>query len=232
MSVYTLPSYNLSCLFTRSSGELIRSRPHADQSRYLFSRLLLRKHAWIRRSSLLNSASYTRDISDLATACEGLCQAAVAPVPVVEAGPSDLSDDDKEQIKKKKSASPSLPAAASPVKAADDNAFIDLTLSDSDSDQDKKPPKRSRNGKPVVTPRKGKLAAKPPDPTTPARPSPRKLVSDENGSPRPDLSHFAHDTRHLLLEPPEAILALLSSEELTSLGKKMKIAVRSGASVS
>jgi hypothetical protein len=193
--------------------------------------LLLRKHAWIRRSSLLNSASYTRDISDLATACEGLCQAAVGPVPAIEAGPSGLSDDDKEQIKKK-SASPSLPPAAAPVKAADDSAFIDLTLSDSDSEEDKKPLKRSRHGQPIVTPQKAKLATKPPDPTTtPARPSPRKLVS-EDGSPPPDLSHFAHDTRHLLLEPPEAILALLSSEELTSLGKKMKIAVRSGASVS
>lgn len=193
--------------------------------------MLLRKHAWIRRSSLLNSASYTRDISDLATACEGLCQAAAGAVTVVEAGPSGLSDDDKEQIKKK-SVSPSLPPTASPVKAADDSAFIDLTLSDSEDEENKKPPKRSRNGKPIVTPQKGKLATKPPDSTTPARPSPRKLVSEEDGSPPPDLSHFAHDTRHLLLEPPEAILALLSSEELTSLGKKMKVPVRSGASVS
>ncbi|GAA5874991.1 hypothetical protein JCM3774_000467 [Rhodotorula dairenensis] len=206
-----------------------RSLPSpADQSRYLFSRLLLRKHAWIRRSSLLNSASYTRDISDLAAACEGLCQAA----DVIEAGPSGLSDDDKEEIKKQASASPSLPSAAavaaSPVKATDTANVIDLTLSDSDDEDDKKPTKRSRGGQPIVTPKKGKLAAKPPDPPR-VRPPARKLVS-EDGSPPPDLSHFAHDTQHLSVEPPGAILALLSSEELASLGKKMKVAVRSGAS--
>ncbi|GAA5978175.1 hypothetical protein JCM10908_004258 [Rhodotorula pacifica] len=207
-------------------GALNRFRSLPYQSRYLFSRLLLRKHAWIRRSSLLNSASYTRDISDLATACEGLCQA-VGPV-MVEAGPSGLSDDDKEEIKKR-SASPPVPAPCPPVKDKDDSTVIDLTLSDSDEGEEKKPLKRSRNGKPIVsTPKKPKLEAKPPEPP-PVRPTPRKLVSDD-GSPPPDLSHFAHDTQHLLLEPPEAILALLSSEELTSLGKKMKVAVRSGAS--
>lgn len=42
---------------------------HADQARYLFMRLYLRKHGWIR----LDSLGYENDISHLDTAYETLC---------------------------------------------------------------------------------------------------------------------------------------------------------------
>lgn len=160
----------------------------------------------------------------------------MGPIKVdVEAGPSGLSTKEKDEIKQRSASPPAfalvLPAVE-PAKA--DSGVIDLTLSDSDDDgDDKKPLKRRRNGDPITTPTKPKLESKPPDlpRTPPSRPSPRKLVSDD-GSPPPDLSHFAHDTQHLLKEPPEAILALLSSDELKSLGKKMKVPVGSAAPVS
>ncbi|GAA6016477.1 hypothetical protein JCM8202_006053 [Rhodotorula sphaerocarpa] len=196
--------------------------PSLHQSRYLFSRLLLRKHAWIRRSSILNSTSYKRDISDLTEACEGLCRA-VGPLPV-EPGPSGLTDTDKEEIQKR-SASPAVPPPVSTPSAS--SGVIDLTFSDSENEY-AQPLKRRKVQDAPVTPKKAKLEGKPPDiPSPSSRPSPRKLVS-EDGSPPPDLSHFAHDTQHLLLEPPEAILALLSSDELKSLGKKMKAGVQRG----
>ena len=181
-------------------GADVHSRPPADQSRYLFSRLLLRKPTWIRLSSLLASSSYSTDISDLPAACAELWRIA-EPV----AGPS--TPPKREQVA----------ALVEPKKEDSREGFLDLTLTDSDDDVP--PPVSVKGKKPGVN--KGK-----------ARATPRTLISDVPESlDLGDLSRFAFDQAVLIDEPPEHTLALLSMDELTALGKRMKVPCKSGASV-
>jgi Fanconi-associated nuclease 1 len=187
---------------------------HTDQSRYLFSRLLLRKPVWIRHSSLLNSASYTNDISDLPAACAELCQTV--------AGPSPKAQPRKEEQKP----IVDVPEEKAQVKKEDDGV-IDLTLSDTDDERPNRPfapsptPTRSAKAK-----GKGKAVAAP-TPTV----VPRTLVPPDSSDDLPDLSHFALDVTALTNENPEVILGLLSMEELVGLGKKMKVSCKGGATV-
>lgn len=190
-----------------------KGRPHqTDQSRYLFSRLLLRKPTWIRLSSLLASASYATDISDLPAACAELWRVA-DPV----AGPSNSPSPPS---KREPSDSPKR---VKPVKAEERAGFLDLTLTDSDDDLPVPP--KGKGADKETGKEKGKGKGK-------ARATPRKLVSDEpeDLSSR-DLSRFAFDQSVLIEEPPENTLALLSMDELTALGKRMKVPCKSGASV-
>ncbi|GAA5843828.1 hypothetical protein JCM9279_000159 [Rhodotorula babjevae] len=178
---------------------LVRFRNLEYQSRYLFSRLLLRKPTWIRLSSLLASSSYSTDISDLPAACAELWRIA-EPV----AGPS--TPPKREQIV----------ALVKPKKEDSREGFLDLTLTDSDDDV--APPVPLKGKKLGVD--KGK-----------ARATPRTLVSDVPESlDLGDLSRFAFDQAVLIDEPPEHTLALLSMDELTALGKRMKVPCKSGAS--
>ncbi|GAA5922491.1 hypothetical protein JCM3775_005748 [Rhodotorula graminis] len=179
---------------------LVRFRNLEYQSRYLFSRLLLRKPTWIRLSSLLASSSYSTDISDLPAACAELWRVA-EPV----AGPS--TPPKRQQVA----------ALVEPKKEQPrDEGFLDLTLTDSDDDV--APPVSNKGKKSGVD--KGK-----------ARATPRKLISDVPDSlDLGDLSRFAFDQSVLVDEPPENTLALLSMDELTTLGKRMKVPCKSGAS--
>ncbi|GAA6045103.1 hypothetical protein NBRC10513_004905 [Rhodotorula toruloides] len=189
---------------------LRRFREMHYQSRYLFSRLLLRKPVWIRHSSLLNSASYTNDISDLPAACVELCQTVAGPSPKPKEEESKpVVEVVKEEVEVKK----------------EDNGVIDLTLSDTDDEKPAAPfapsptPTRSTKAK-----GKGKAVATP----APAV-LPRTLVPPDSPDDLPDLSHFALDVTALTNEKPETILGLLSMEELVALGKKMKVSVKGGA---
>ncbi|BGP45790.1 hypothetical protein JCM10450v2_001620 [Rhodotorula kratochvilovae] len=101
-------------------------------------------------------------------------------------------------------------------KQEEHDGFLDLTMTDSDDDAPAPAPISVKaNGKD-----KGK-----------ARVVPRPLVPDgpEDASAA-DLSRFAFDQSVLVDEPPENTLALLSMDELTALGKRMKVPVKSGAS--
>ncbi|BGO89330.1 hypothetical protein JCM10020v2_000956 [Rhodotorula toruloides] len=202
---------NESFLFSEDEvAALRRFREMQYQSRYLFSRLLLRKSVWIRHSSLLNSASYTNDISDLPAACAELCQTVAGPSP-----------NSKEEESK-----PVLGVAKEEVEVKkEENGVIDLTLSDTDDEKPTAPfapsptPTRSAKakgkGKAVITPAPTVL--------------PRTLVPPDSPDDLPDLSHFALDVAALTDEKPETILGLLSMEELVGLGKKMKVSVKGGA---
>ncbi|GAA6000814.1 fanconi-associated nuclease 1 [Rhodotorula paludigena] len=187
----------------RECAALTRFRTLDYQSRYLFARLLLRKPAWIRLSSLQASPSYTTDIKDLPSACADLWRV-TEPV----AGPSKLPPPVTEDKPK-------------PAKE-EREGFLDLTLTDSDDDMLPLPRATPLKGKSKQADVKGKGKA---------RVVPRKLVPDDEAADDDcqDLSRFAFDTSVLVLEPPETTLALLSMEELTTLGKRMKVAVKSGA---
>ncbi|GAA6056318.1 hypothetical protein JCM3770_000667 [Rhodotorula araucariae] len=110
--------------------------------------------------------------------------------------------------------------SASPEREEDNPAreeregFLDLTMSDSDDDLPK----------PAPTPAKANGNGK-------ARAAPRPLVPDgSEDADVEDLSRFAFDQSVLEEEPPEHTLALLSMDELTTLGKRMKVSAKSGAS--
>ncbi|GAA6012142.1 hypothetical protein JCM11491_001762 [Sporobolomyces phaffii] len=110
-------------LFSEAEQHALRRFQLSDyQSRYLFMRLFLRKHGWIR----LNGIGYENDITDLQSACQALWK-------VIEFTPSPPAVDRKEE-ELKAIAGPSTPTKppAPPV----DPSVIDLTLSD-DGDENK-----------------------------------------------------------------------------------------------
>ncbi|GAA5969565.1 hypothetical protein JCM21900_002347, partial [Sporobolomyces salmonicolor] len=148
------------------------------QSRYLFMRLFLRKHGWIRLSGI----GYENDVSDLPAACEALWR-------VIELTPTE----EREEAVKPPVAGPSTP----PPPAADPGV-IDLTMSD---DEDEKEEQK--------------------------KPLPKKL-GDVDKEQEGDLSRLAEDKEVLANEDPESALGLLSLDELTALGKRMKVAVPAG----
>lgn len=196
------PALSLLARAPRDEATDEHPRRPADQSRYLFSRLLLRKPTWIRLSSLLASSSYSTDISDLPAACAELWRVA-EPI----AGPS--TPPKREQVA----------ALVEPKKDPSREGFLDLTLTDSDDDD--APPVSTNGKKKNGGVDKGK-----------ARATPRKLISNVPESlDLGDLSRFAFDQSVLIDEPPEHTLALLSMDELTALGKRMKVPCKSGASV-
>ncbi|GAA5895235.1 hypothetical protein JCM5296_002019 [Sporobolomyces johnsonii] len=107
----------------------------ADQSRYLFMRLFLRKHGWIRLSGI----GYENDISDLPAACEALWR-------VVELTPAK----EREEEGKPPVAGPSTPLQPQPhphprPPLAGDPGVIDLTMSDDEDEKEERkepPPKK------------------------------------------------------------------------------------------
>ncbi|GAA5879167.1 hypothetical protein JCM1840_006215 [Sporobolomyces johnsonii] len=103
------------------------------QSRYLFMRLFLRKHGWIRLSGI----GYENDISDLPAACEALWR-------VVELTPTKESEEEG----KPPVAGPSTSLQPQPhpqPPPAGDPGVIDLTMSDDEDEkeeQEEPPPKK------------------------------------------------------------------------------------------
>ncbi|GAA5968795.1 hypothetical protein JCM3765_001268 [Sporobolomyces pararoseus] len=102
------------------------------QSRYLFMRLFLRKHGWIR----LDGIGYENDIKDLTSACQALWQK-------IEFTPSPPAVEPKrEESDFKPVAGPSTPPK---VKIPEpDSNVIDLTLSDDEEDFKPVSPKRKK----------------------------------------------------------------------------------------
>ncbi|CEQ43030.1 SPOSA6832_04915, partial [Sporobolomyces salmonicolor] len=92
----------------------------SDQSRYLFMRLFLRKHGWIRLSGI----GYENDVSDLPAACEALWR-------VIELTPTK----EREEEVKPPVAGPSTPLQPQPPPAADPG-MIDLTMSDDEDEKE------------------------------------------------------------------------------------------------
>ncbi|GAA6043410.1 hypothetical protein JCM8097_008577 [Rhodosporidiobolus ruineniae] len=122
------------------------------------------------------------------------------------------------------------PPPAPPVHSASDSV-LDLTLTDSDDDPVldlTTSPVRPARPKPKSAKARGKQPARslppPPPPPSPPAKKPPVVLEDE-------LSQVAYSTDDFLaMEEPEGVLGLLSMEELTALGKKMKVKVPTGKS--
>lgn len=153
------------------------------EARYLFIRLYLRTHKWLRVQLL----KYDRDIPDLPPVVALLTRA--------EGEVEDLPKPEPEDRKPLASTSNVIDLTE------DDEDVVDLTLSDYDEDEKPKPNiKRSQT----------------PPTELPTSPAP------------PDYSRLAYDTRELLSSSPEDLLKLLSTEEIVTLGKKLKVDVGRG----
>ncbi|GAA5976907.1 hypothetical protein JCM11641_002192 [Rhodosporidiobolus odoratus] len=252
------------------------------QTRYLFMRLFLRKHGWIRVSSFRNSytssktTSPTADRSNstapspprrtpsespaLTAGADPLDSPSLADTPAEEkiVWPSDITDIDAAlaelwrtvdfrtfattsvQTEEKPAipaetaepvAGPSSPPRTRPTTPPpkvkrEDGSTLDLTLSDSDDnilDLTHSPVRPAR-----PTRRSAKARGKQPE----VVPSPYPPVRPRTLPPTPveeDFWRLAWSAEDLARdEEPEAVLSLLSGDELAALGKRMKVKVPTG----
>ncbi|GAA5918614.1 hypothetical protein JCM6882_000834 [Rhodosporidiobolus microsporus] len=172
------------------------------------------------------------DITDLDAACKELWSRIELPSP-----PSPVqvvkSDAKEEEADVKRVAGPSSPPARlatpppKPLTPRNDAGVLDLTLTDSDDDggvldltvspvRPPRPPPKSAKAR-------GKQPELPPPPPPPPKSPPRV---DED-----DLSRVAWSAEDLARdEEAEAVLGLLSMDELVGLGKRMNVKVASGRS--
>ncbi|GAA5840395.1 hypothetical protein JCM11251_006549 [Rhodosporidiobolus azoricus] len=189
--------------------------------------------------------TWPADITDLDAACEDLWRTIALPHPQQPppSTPSAAAEAVKQEVKSengeeehKPVAGPSSPRPRpstpppKPLATKSDNSVLDLTLTDSDEDgvldltvspvRPPRPPPKSAKAR-------GKQPALPPalPPSARAPPSlPKKANQD-------DLSRIAWSAEDLARdEEPEAVLGLLSMDELVALGRRMHVKVASGRS--
>ncbi|GAA6063048.1 hypothetical protein JCM10212_001111 [Sporobolomyces blumeae] len=197
------------------------------QSRYLFMRLFLRKHGWIR----LDGIGYENDITDLDQACEALWRVieftpSPAPLPLAsDERKRELNDarvptttGNRDQGRNPTDSRPNPSTTTTLAKLEprlDDSYFLDLTMSDDDDDLKPSPPHPPRNAAVAAD----GLNAKDKDQKR------KKLGDCADEDEEMDLSRLAQDKETLANEDPQVALGLLSLDELVALGKRMKVSL-------